>query len=158
MKSNLASCVTRPFIEGNAMSDRLERFVSAQESAYARALDELRGGEKRSHWIWFVFPQIAGLGRSEMARNYAIDSLEEARAYLAHPLLGPRYLECVEALMMHADRPATAIMGDVDAMKLRSSLTLFMIAGGGDQVSAALATFFNGPDTATIERVEDANI
>lgn len=140
------------------MSHDLERFVSAQDGIYVQALAELQAGAKRSHWMWFVFPQVAGLGDSQMARTYAIATLEEARAYLAHPLLGPRYQECVEALMRHPDRPATAIMGEVDAMKLRSSLTLFMVAGGGDLVSAALATFFNGPDMATIERVEDVDL
>ncbi|WP_315761857.1 DUF1810 domain-containing protein [Sphingomonas sp. Y38-1Y] len=131
----------------------LERFVTAQQGVYPTALAELRAGEKRSHWMWFVFPQIAGLGRSSMAQTYAIASLEEARAYLSHPVLGPRYLECVEALLAHRGRSAEAIMGGIDAMKLRSSLTLFAAAGGGDRVEATLAAFFDGPDTATVARL-----
>ena len=116
----------------------LQRFVDAQEDAaiYARALEELRAGRKQSHWIWFVFPQIAGLGQSPMSQAYAIRSLEEARAYLAHPLLGPRLRECCEALLA-ADPAATAdsILGGIDAIKVRSSMTLFARA---DPVRAAL--------------------
>lgn len=106
---------------------RLERFVEAQDEGgtYARAVAELRAGHKRTHWFWFVFPQLAGLGRSPMARSYAIGSPAEARAYLAHPLLGPRLRECGEALLTHAGTPAAAILGEIDAVKLRSSLTLF---------------------------------
>ncbi|WP_294260176.1 DUF1810 domain-containing protein [uncultured Sphingomonas sp.] len=131
----------------------LERFVTAQAGVYPAALAELRAGEKRSHWMWFVFPQIAGLGRSAIAAAYAIGSLEEARAYLAHPVLGQRYLECVKALLTHRGRSAEAIMGTVDAMKLRSSLTLFAAAGGGALVEEALRTFFGEPDRATLERI-----
>lgn len=141
--------------KGNAVTERfdLDRFVTAQAGAYPAALAELGGGEKRSHWMWFVFPQIGGLGRSAMAAAYAIGSLAEARAYLAHPVLGPRYLACVEALLLHRGRPAAAIMGAVDAMKLRSSLTLFAAAGGGVLVVEALAAFFDGPDAATLARI-----
>jgi uncharacterized protein (DUF1810 family) len=103
----------------------LQRFVAAQEAMYARALAELRRGRKESHWMWFVFPQIAGLGRSPTARFYAIASADEGRAYLAHPLLGPRLRECTQAVLGHRDRSAEAIFGPVDALKLRSSLTLF---------------------------------
>ena len=107
---------------------RLQRFVDAQEDAaiYARALAELREGRKRGHWIWFVFPQIAGLGSSPMSQAYAIASLDEARAYLAHPILGPRLRECSEALLA-ADPSLSAegILGGIDALKLRSSMTLF---------------------------------
>ncbi len=144
--------VTIGVAKGNAMTERfdLERFVAAQAGVYPAALAELRAGEKRSHWMWFVFPQIAGLGRSAMAAAYAIGSIEEARAYLAHPVLGPRYLECVEALLTHRGRSAEAIMGTVDAMKLRSSLTLFAAAGGGTSVEQALRAFFGGPDVATV--------
>ncbi|PCD01866.1 calpastatin [Sphingomonas spermidinifaciens] len=131
----------------------LERFVAAQEGVYPIALTELLAGEKQSHWMWFIFPQIEGLGRSAMARAYAIASLDEARAYLAHPVLGARYVECVGALLAHRDRSAEAIMGGIDAMKLRSSLTLFAAAGGGARVAAALAAFFGGPDAATVERL-----
>jgi uncharacterized protein (DUF1810 family) len=114
------------------MSDpyRLQRFVEAQEQGgtYAQALTELRAGNKASHWIWFVFPQIAGLGRSPIARTYAISSLEEARTYLEHPLLGPRLLESAESLLEHRQRPVREILGEIDAVKLRSSMTLFSLA------------------------------
>jgi uncharacterized protein (DUF1810 family) len=105
----------------------LERFVTAQNGGgtYERALAELRAGRKTSHWMWFVFPQIAGLGQSEMSRRYAIESLEEARAYLEHPVLGPRLVECAGALLGHEGISAKAIMGGIDAVKLRSSMTLF---------------------------------
>lgn len=107
------------------MNDALERFVEAQDPAYATVLDELRRGRKVSHWMWFVFPQLRGLGQSSMAQAYAIDSLAEARAYLAHPTLGPRLRACAE-LVLAADAPsAEAIFGSVDARKLRSSMTLF---------------------------------
>lgn len=147
--------VTIGVAKGNAVTEGydLERFVTAQAGVYPAALAELRAGEKRSHWMWFVFPQIAGLGRSAMAAAYAIGSVEEARAYLAHPVLGQRYLECVEALLAHRGRSAEAIMGAVDAMKLRSSLTLFAAAGGGAAVEAALQAFFGGTDAVTLERI-----
>lgn len=147
--------VTIGVAKGNGMTERydLERFVTAQAGVYPAALAELRAGEKRSHWMWFVFPQIAGLGRSAMAAAYAIGSIEEARAYLAHPVLGPRYLECVGALLAHRGRSAAAIMGSVDAMKLRSSLTLFAAAGAGGSVNKALRAFFGGPDAATLGRI-----
>lgn len=107
------------------MNDALERFVEAQDPAYATVLDELRRGRKVSHWMWFVFPQLRGLGQSSMAQAYAIDSLAEARAYLAHPTLGPRLRACAE-LVLAADAPsAEAIFGSIDARKLRSSMTLF---------------------------------
>jgi uncharacterized protein (DUF1810 family) len=105
----------------------LQRFVDAQDRAgtYERALAELRAGRKSSHWMWFVFPQIAGLGQSAMARTYAVASLEEAKAYLAHPLLGPRLLECTRALAKQSGKTAEQIFGEIDAVKLRSSMTLF---------------------------------
>lgn len=106
---------------------RLQRFVEAQEEAgtYERALAELRAGRKASHWMWFIFPQVAGLGHSAMAQTYAIDSIAEARAYLEHPVLGPRLGECVRLLIGLRGRSAREILGDVDAIKLRSSMTLF---------------------------------
>ena len=106
---------------------RLQRFVAAQDDGemYERALSELRAGRKASHWMWFVFPQIAGLGHSPTAVAYAIASLAEARAYLADPLLGPRLLECTRALMHAKGSTAEEILGTVDAIKLRSSMTLF---------------------------------
>ena len=105
----------------------LERFVTAQDSngTYTSALSELRAGRKTGHWMWFVFPQVAGLGRSEMSRRYAIASLEEARAYLAHPVLGDRLEQCARVLVDLHGRTADQIFGPVDAMKLRSSMTLF---------------------------------
>ena len=108
------------------MSD-LERFVTAQDSngTYTSALSELRAGRKTGHWMWFVFPQVAGLGRSEMSRRYAIASLEEARAYLAHPVLGERLEQCARVLVDLHGRTADEIFGPVDAIKLRSSMTLF---------------------------------
>jgi uncharacterized protein (DUF1810 family) len=109
------------------VSHDLERFVAAQDSGdtYERALAELRAGRKTSHWMWFVFPQLAGLGQSEMSRRYAIASLDEAEEYLAHPVLGPRLVECAQALREHEDKSAREILGGIDATKLRSSMTLF---------------------------------
>src|SRR5579871_4076516 len=103
----------------------LARFIAAQHGVYVRVLAELAAGRKESHWMWFVFPQIAGLGSSPTAQRYAIGSLAEARAYLAHPLLGARLRECAHALIDLPSRSASAIFGDIDAMKLRSSMTLF---------------------------------
>jgi uncharacterized protein (DUF1810 family) len=105
----------------------LQRFVEAQDSGgtYERALTELRAGHKTSHWMWFVFPQRAGLGQSEMSRTYAIASPEEARAYLDHPILGPRLVESAEALLAHRAKSAREVLGEIDAVKLRSSMTLF---------------------------------
>jgi len=126
----------------------LRRFVDAQEEAgaYARALAELREGHKRSHWIWFVFPQIAGLGSSEMARIYAILSLAEARAYLDHPVLGPRLAECAEALLALPTRDPVAVLGGIDAMKLRSSMTLFSRVRDAAPVFARVLDEFYGGD------------
>ena len=132
----------------------LERFVTAQDGVYREALGELRDGRKRSHWMWFVFPQIAGLGMSPTAQHYAIRDRAEAQAYLAHPVLGPRLIESVEAMLGWAgQRSAVAILGETDAMKLRSCCTLFEVAGGaGSPVFAAcLDGFFEGRrDAATI--------
>ena len=133
--------------------DALERFVSAQDArgTYDAALAELRAGRKTSHWMWFVFPQLAGLGLSETSRRYAISSLDEARAYLAHPVLGPRLQECARALLGLDGRTATEILGPVDALKLRSSLTLFARAAPEDPVfGEVLDRYFDGrPDEAT---------
>ena len=122
----------------------LERFVEAQEQVYARALDEIRRGAKRTHWMWFIFPQLAGLGRSAMAQRYAIASLEEARVYLAHPLLGARYIACVEALQDLGCSDPVAIFGETDAKKLCSSLTLFEAASEKPLFAAALERWFGG--------------
>jgi uncharacterized protein (DUF1810 family) len=134
------------------MSDRgegLERFVAAQDEggAYDRALAELRAGRKRSHWIWFVFPQIAGLGRSPTARFFAISGLDEAGEYLAHPVLGPRLLECSRALLECGSEDPVEVLGEVDALKLRSSMTLFARLPGADPVfRAVLDRYFAGEE------------
>lgn len=122
----------------------LERFVEAQEQIYPRALAEIRRGAKRSHWMWYIFPQLAGLGRSATAQRYAISDVAEARAYLAHPLLGQRYIECVEAVQDLRGSDPVAVFGEVDSAKLRSSLTLFEAAGGSSLVAAALDRWFGG--------------
>ncbi len=131
----------------------LERFIAAQQSGctYERALAELRAGRKRSHWMWFVFPQIAGLGHSATSRTYAISSLDEARAYLDDPVLGPRLCECAEALVALDGVRAEDVLGEVDALKLRSSMTLFARAAPeNDLFARVLARYFDGrPDPAT---------
>lgn len=124
--------------------DRLQRFVEAQEEIYARALAEICRGAKRGHWMWFVFPQLKGLGRSAMAQRYAIASIDEAKAYLDHPLLGARYIECVSALQDLTGHDPVPVFGAVDAMKLRSSLTLFEAASGKPLFGAALDRWFGG--------------
>ena len=130
---------------------QLARFVEAQESQFDIALSELKSGKKQSHWIWFVFPQLAGLGRSPTAHFYGIRSLLEARAFLAHCILGARYREAVEATLDWAGRKdAVEILGEVDAMKLRSSLTLFEAASGDPLFANAIDTFFGSADDATI--------
>jgi uncharacterized protein (DUF1810 family) len=130
----------------------LERFVEAQERIYEQALAELLDGRKQSHWMWFVFPQLAGLGRSPTARFYSIVSAEEARAYLAHALLGARLRECTRAVCGHPERSAEAIFGNVDAMKFRSSMTLFeAVAEDPAPFRGALETFNGGVrDEATL--------
>ena len=131
----------------------LERFVAAQDAGgtYSRAVAELRAGRKTSHWMWFVFPQIAGLGRSPTAQAFAISSLEQARAYLAHPVLGPRLIECATIVAQTPGRTAEQIFGGIDALKLRSSVTLFLRAAPGEPVfGQVLARYFDGqPDPAT---------
>lgn len=135
--------------------DRLDRFVAAQEQIYPRALDEIRRGRKRSHWMWFIFPQLTGLGRSATAQRYAIVDASEARAYLAHPILGARYLECVEALQDLIGSDPVAVFGEIDAMKLRSSLTLFETIGELSIFSAALERWFGGErDQRTVDLLQ----
>ena len=135
----------------------LQRFVAAQDAGgtYDRATAELRGGRKTGHWMWFVFPQIAGLGYSPASRTYAIASLAEARAYLAHPVLGARLVECARILTRVSGRTAEQILGGVDALKLRSSVTLFMHAAPGEPVfRQVLDQYFDGvPDPATEQRI-----
>jgi uncharacterized protein (DUF1810 family) len=131
----------------------LHRFVLAQDdgATYERAVAELRAGRKQSHWMWFVFPQIAGLGQSAMSRTYAIASLEEARAYLEHPLLGARLLQCTQIVAELRGASAQDVFGAVDAVKLRSSMTLFAAAAPADSsFKRVLVVYFDGaPDAAT---------
>jgi uncharacterized protein (DUF1810 family) len=136
------------------MSRDLERFVDAQDEGgtYDRALAELRAGRKSSHWMWFVFPQRAGLGQSEMSRTYAIASPQEAHEYLDHPVLGPRLLECSRAMLEHEGSTAVEILGGIDAAKLRSSMTLFAgVAPERPLFGQILDRYFAGEaDPATI--------
>ncbi len=133
----------------------LGRFVEAQSGVHDAALAELRRGQKTSHWMWFVFPQIAGLGISPTARFYAIADLDEARAYLAHPVLGPRLVEAVETLLDLPGRDAHAVFGSPDDLKLRSSLTLFQAAAPDEPAfGAALDKYFDGrQDLMTLEKL-----
>ncbi len=141
------------------MSDAsgLQRFVDAQDGGgtYDAALRELRAGHKRSHWMWFVFPQVAGLGRSATAQHYAISGIEEARAYLAHPVLGPRLVECARALTALGTFDPVAVLGGVDAQKLRSSMTLFEAAAPDEPLfGRVLEQYFAGVrDDATLTRL-----
>ena len=136
------------------MSDphHLSRFIEAQEPQYPQALAELRQGQKRSHWMWFIFPQLAGLGRSATAQYYGIKSLAEARDYLAHPVLGSRLQECCEAVLAVPDRSAHDIFGSPDDLKLRSCATLFAgVAPAGSVFARLLDRYFQGePDTQTL--------
>lgn len=131
----------------------LARFVTAQARNYADALAEVRGGRKVSHWMWYVFPQFVGLGSSEMARRYAIRSLDEARAYLAHPILGPRLTECAEAALAVKGRTAFAIFDSPDDMKLKSCATLFaLVSPDGSAFHRLLDKYFRGErDTKTLQ-------
>ena len=134
----------------------LQRFVEAQARVSEQVMQELRAGSKRSHWMWFVFPQIEGLGHSVMAERYAISGVAEARAYLQHATLGPRLRESVGALLLHTDKSALQILGHPDDLKLRSSLTLFAsIEPEGSVFQQALEQFFNGkPDDRTLTRTQ----
>jgi uncharacterized protein (DUF1810 family) len=136
----------------------LGRFVRAQEGVYSQALAEIRGGRKRSHWMWFVFPQFAGLGSSPTAEHYAIGSLEEAREYLRHPVLGARLVECAEALLALGEVSASDVFGYPDDLKLRSSMTLFELAGAPaphPAFAGVLEKFFHGErDEETLKLVD----
>ena len=132
-------------------SINLQRFVEAQEGIYDDALAEIRRGAKRGHWMWYIFPQMQRLGRSEMAQRFGIESLDEAWAYLAHPLLGPRLRECVQAIQDLTGKSAVEVFGEVDAMKLRSSLTLFSRADGGPIFGAAVERWFGSMDQRTLD-------
>jgi uncharacterized protein (DUF1810 family) len=143
--------------DGGADGADLERFVAAQAPVYPRVLAELRAGEKHTHWMWFIFPQIAGLGRSEMSARYAIANLAEARAYVAHPLLGARLAECTDTMLGWAGRKnARAILGSVDALKFCSSMTLFEAADGA-RYTKAIEAFCDGErDALTLARLPAA--
>lgn len=137
------------------MTYDLERFVAAQDGVYAGVLDELRRGRKSGHWIWFVFPQIAGLGSSSMSQHYSIGSLDEARAYLAHPVLGARLRECAGIVLGIEGRAASEVFGSLDAMKVRSCMTLFQRAAPDEPVfGQVLERFYGGSaDDATDARL-----
>jgi uncharacterized protein (DUF1810 family) len=136
----------------------LNRFLQAQDGLYDQALAELNAGRKESHWMWFIFPQIDGLGRSSTARFYAIKSLPEAKAYLNHPLLGPRIIACAEALLKRKGTSAADIFGYPDDLKLRSSMTLFACIADPDSVFArVLGQYFEGqPDQQTIDLLRES--
>ena len=134
----------------------LERFVQAQDSGgtYQRAVAELRSGRKTTHWMWFIFPQIAGLGRSATAQAYAISDLAEAQAYLAHPILGPRLIECAEIVAAQQGRSAAQIFGGIDAIKLRSSMTLFAHAAPDQTIfQQVIDQYYDGQDPETERRL-----
>lgn len=137
------------------MTFDLERFVAAQDGLHGAVLGELRRRRKTGHWIWFVFPQIAGLGQSAMSREYAIGSLAEAKAYLDHPILGPRLIEACQALLLHRERAAVDILGSIDATKVRSSATLFRAAAPDITVFGEILDAFYGgkADEATLARL-----
>jgi uncharacterized protein (DUF1810 family) len=134
----------------------LERFVKAQDSGgtYQRAVAELRSGRKTTHWMWFIFPQIAGLGRSNIAQAYAISDLAEAQAYLAHPILGPRLIECAEIVAAQQGRSAEQIFGGIDAIKLRSSMTLFARAAPDQTIfQQVIDQYYDDQDPETERRL-----
>jgi len=138
----------------------LARFIEAQARVWPRPLEEIRAGRKGSHWMWFVFAQLRGLGRSATAQKYGIADLAEARAFLADPTLGPRLKEITRAMLAHAGRDPEAILGTVDALKLRSSMTLFEAAGGGQVFGNVLDTFHDGqrcPITLDLLEAESRN-
>ena len=130
----------------------LDRFIAAQEASYQQALSELRAGKKRSHWSWYILPQVQGLGSSQMSTRYAIKSLAEAKAYLEHPVLGVRLHECVAAMNTHTGVSAGDVLGEIDAQKFRSCLTLFAQAAGSKSIfGEALNKYFSGKrDAATL--------
>lgn len=133
------------------MNSRLDRFLTAQERSYDAALSEIKNGRKRSHWMWYIFPQIAGLGMSSTAQYYSIADIEEAREYITHPVLGARLLEISRALLTLDSSDATAVMGYPDDLKLRSSMTLFAQVSEDPVFNAVIDKFYGGrPDTRTL--------
>ncbi len=135
----------------------LDRFLDAQKNSYSIALAELQSGKKRSHWIWYVFPQLKGLGRSTNAEFFGVDGLAEAQAYLANPVLGQRLREAIEVVLVHKDKDISSILGDLDALKFRSCLTLFLLAAPTEKLFAnALGQFFAGElDSQTLALLND---
>ena len=144
----------------NSTRDPLDRFAEAQARDYAQAMAELTAGRKHTHWVWYVLPQLRELGRSAMARAYGIEGRAEALRYVRHPLLGPRLVACVNAILAHADRTAAEILGEVDAMKFRSCLTLFAAVAPDEPAFArALAAFYGGrPDAETLRLLGSAGV
>ncbi len=140
-------------------SHDLDRFVTAQSGVYDQALMELSAGRKQTHWMWFIFPQFAGLGHSAMSQRYAITSIEEAKAYLAHPVLGLRLRQCVDAIMSVKARSAHDILGYPDDLKFRSSMTLFpAVSDAASPFEKAIDRFFDGePDRKTLELLGNTN-
>lgn len=139
------------------MTEDLSRFVDAQRGTYSAAIAELRSGKKQGHWMWFVFPQLRGLGTSERANYFGISNLAEARAYLEHPILGGRLVDCTRAVLIHAHLPIRSVFGYPDNLKFISSMTLFhMVPGAPDVFQSALAVF-NGSnsDSATLRLLGD---
>ena len=135
----------------------LDRFLDAQKNSYSIALAELQSGKKGSHWIWYVFPQLKGLGRSINAEFFGVDGLAEAQAYLANPVLGQRLREAIEVVLVHKDKDISSILGDLDALKFRSCLTLFLLAAPTEKLFAnALGQFFAGElDSQTLALLND---
>ena len=154
LNSNVRPHETQPAVDTLNMSlEPLERFVRAQDRDYSTALGELSAGRKRTHWIWFVLPQLRGLGHSQEAQDFGIANAEEAAAYFAHPVLGPRLVECVHTMLHHSPRVgATAILGSLDAVKFRSCLTLFsQVAPDEPSFAKALTAFYGDqPDYQTL--------
>ena len=137
------------------MEYNLQRFLTAQDFNYSTALEEIRNGEKRSHWIWFIFPQLEVLGQSGNAKYYGISGLDEAKAYLAHPVLAERLRVITNALLQHKGRDAVDIFGGLDAMKVRSCMTLFDAASPNDIFSEVLDTFYDGiADKLTLQYIQ----
>lgn len=147
--------MTEPRSSPRADPFNLARFVRAQEHDFERALREIRSGRKRTHWMWYIFPQVDGLGFSEMSRTYGVQSAAEAEAYLRHPVLGPRLLQCAEAAASVAGRSAFEIFGSPDDMKLRSCATLFAsVSPAGSVFERLLARYFGGaPDDDTLRLI-----
>jgi len=142
------------------MSDtfHLQRFIDAQDSVYADVIAELTQGRKESHWMWFIFPQFAGLGQSPTAIHYSVTSEAEARAYLEHPILGPRLLECADKVLQFNNKSADEVFGQIDAMKLRSSMTLFDHLQANSVFRSVLEQFFHGQrDQKTLALLESAS-